>query len=192
MNEISNKVKEIIKNADAILIGAGSGLSTAAGINYAGEEFQKEFQAFIRKYGFTDLYTSSFYDFDSQEAYWAYWAKHIYFANTGREGTQLYKNIFEAVKDKDYFVVTTNVDDQFYKTGFDTNKIFRVQGSYRLNQCTMACHDKLYDNKELVDEMVKSIDENLEVPSRLVPKCPVCGEDMEPNLRKDAYFVEDE
>ena len=192
MSEISNKVKEIIKNADSILIGAGAGLSTAAGINYAGEDFKREFAPFIRKYGFTDLYTSSFYDFNSQEEYWAYWAKHIYFANTGREGEKLYKNIYEAVKDKDYFVVTTNVDDQFYKSGFDANKIFRVQGSYAFNQCTMACHDKLYSNKELVDKMVNTIDENLKVPSNLVPKCPVCGEDMEPNLRKDGYFVEDE
>ena len=187
-----NNIIEIINEADAILIGAGAGLSTASGINYAGARFQTEFKPFIEKYGFTDLYTSSFYDFNSQEEYWAYWAKHIDFANTGREGTQLYKNIFNAVKNKDYFVITTNVDDQFYKTGFDENRIFRVQGSYRLIQCTKACHNKLYDDKEIVDKMLENIDEELKVPTELVPKCPICGENMEPNLRKDANFVQDD
>ena len=117
----------LIKAADYVLIGAGSGLSTAAGIDYGGEEFRKKFKPFIEKYDFTDLYTSAFYDFDSQEEYWAYWAKHIAFANTKREGLPLYKNIYEAIKEKDYFVITTNVDDQFYKTGFDKDRIFRVQ-----------------------------------------------------------------
>lgn len=185
-------INELIKDADCVLIGAGAGLSTAAGINYSGEEFRKDFKEFIDKYNFTDLYTSSFYDFNSEEEYWAYWAKHIYFANTGREAEKLYKNIFEAVKEKEYFVVTTNVDDQFYKAGFNPDKIFRVQGSYALNQCAKACHNKLYSNKDLVDKMVKSIDSNLKVPSELVPICPKCGENMEPNLRKDAYFVEDD
>lgn len=192
MKEMLDKINELINESDSILIGAGSGLSTASGINYSGEDFKKDFKEFIEKYGFTDLYTSSFYNFESQEEYWAYWAKHIYFANIGREGTKLYKNIYELVKNKDYFVITTNVDDQFYKTGFDENKIFRVQGSYRFNQCSMGCHNKLYDNKELVKKMIKSINESLEVPKELVPYCPVCGENMEPNLRKDEYFVQDD
>lgn len=192
MNKTSDNIKELIDNADSIIIGAGAGLSTAAGINYAGEDFQKEFKPFIEKYGFTDLYTSSFYDFESQEEYWAYWAKHIHFANTGREAEILYKNIFEAVKNKNYFVITTNVDDQFYKSGFEPDKIFRVQGSYALNQCSRACHNKLYSNKELVSKMIENIDADLKVPSDLVPQCPVCGENMEPNLRKDNYFVEDD
>ena len=147
---------------------------------------------FIKKYGFTDLYTSSFYDFKTQEEYWAYWSKHIDFANTGREGTNLYKKIFELVKGKEYFVITTNVDDQFYKTGFDKDKIFRVQGSYALNQCSKGCHDKLYSNVELVNKMINSIDKDLKVPSELIPVCPVCGESMEPNLRKDGYFIQDD
>ena len=192
MNKTLDQIKKIIDEADSILIGAGSGLSTAAGINYGGEDFKKNFTPFIKKYGFSDLYTSSFYDFSTQEEYWAYWSKHIDYANTGRAGTDLYKRIYELVKDKEYFVVTTNVDDQFYKTGFDKEKIFRVQGSYRYIQCSRACHDKLYDDKEMVDKMIGSIDDNLKVPSKLVPTCPVCGENMEPNLRKDAYFVQDE
>ncbi|MBQ9267727.1 MAG: Sir2 silent information regulator family NAD-dependent deacetylase [Clostridia bacterium] len=185
-------ILQIIREADSVLIGAGSGLSTAAGIDYGGESFQREFKEFIEKYGFRDLYTSSFYDFATQEEYWAYWAKHIDFANTGREGTELYRKIYEAVKDKNYFVITTNVDDQFYKTGFDKDKIFRVQGSYRYIQCSNACHNKLYDDKDMVEEMLKNIDSDLKVPQKLVPICPVCGENMEPNLRKDGYFVEDE
>ena len=189
---MNQQIKELIDEADGIIIGAGAGLSTAAGINYAGDEFQNDFKTFIEKYGFTDLYTSSFYEFETQEEYWAYWSKHINFANTGRAGTETYRKIFEAVKDKNYFVITTNVDDQFYKTGFDTNKIFRVQGSYALIQCSKACHSKLYDDKDMVEKMLKNIDENLKVPTELVPVCPVCGETMEPNLRKDAYFVEDD
>lgn len=192
MNKTLYDIKKLIDSADCILIGAGSGLSTAAGIDYAGKRFKTEFKPFIHKYGFTDLYTSSFYEFNSQEEYWAYWAKHIDFANTGREGTEIYKNIYEDVKDKEYFVITTNVDDQFYKTGFDKNKIFRVQGSYRLIQCSQACHNKLYDDKDMVNKMLENIDKDLKVPTELVPICPVCGETMEPNLRKDAYFVQDE
>lgn len=191
MKEIFD-IKKLIDEADCILIGAGAGLSTAAGINYAGDEFKENFDDFIKKYNFTDLYTSSFYDFDTQEEYWAYWAKHIDFANTGRDATNLYKNIYEAVKNKDYFVVTTNVDDQFYKSGFSSDRIFRVQGSYALNQCVKACHNKLYPNKKLVDKMLLNIDKDLKIPTKLVPVCPKCGENMEPNLRKDAYFVEDD
>lgn len=127
-----------------------------------------------------------------QEEYWGAWVKHIDFANTGRKGTELYKKIFDLVKDKEYFVITTNVDDQFYKTGFDKDRIFRVQGSYALNQCRMGCHNKLYSNVELVNKMLKSLDNDLKVPTELVPICPVCGESMEPNLRKDGYFVQDD
>ena len=192
MSKILDNIKEIVDKSDAIIIGAGSGLSTASGIDYAGEEFKEKFAPFIKKYSFTDLYTSSFYEFKTKEEYWAYWAMHINFANTGREGTKLYKDIYNLVKEKEYFVITTNVDDQFYKTGFDENKIFRVQGSYAFLQCLNACHDKLYPSKEIVDEMIKNIDEDLKIPTTLVPKCPVCGGDMEPNLRKDSNFVEDD
>lgn len=192
MNKTLDNIQELVNNADCILIGAGAGLSSSAGIDYAGEEFKKEFAPFIKKYGFTDLYTSGFYDFRSEEEYWAYWAKHIYFADTGREGTELYKKIFDLVKNKEYFVITTNVDDQFYKTGFYKDMIFRVQGSYSLNQCSKGCHNKLYSNIELVNKMISSTDNDLKIPTELVPVCPVCGESMEPNLRKDGYFIQDD
>ena len=192
LSEKVNKIKELIKDADCLLIGAGAGLSTSAGLDYAGEEFKKEFASFIKKYHFTDLYTASFYDFETEEEKWAYFARHIKFADTGRMATPLYKNIYELVKNKPYFIITTNVDDQFEKAGFDKSKIFATQGSYSKMQCAEACHNKLYDDVELVDKMIKQTNGNLEIPSELVPICPICGEKMEVNLRKDAYFVQDD
>ncbi len=192
MKKTLNDIRKLIEQADCILIGAGAGLSTSAGINYAGEEFKKEFAPFIKKYGFTDLYTASFYEFETEEEKWAYFAKHIKFADTGRKATPLYKNIYELVKNKSYFVITTNVDDQFEKAGFEKNKIFATQGSYSKLQCSKACHNKLYDNTELVNRMIEETDCNLKIPTNLVPICPVCKERMEVNLRKDAYFVQDE
>ena len=194
MNETLNnveKIRKLIDEADYILIGAGSGLSTAAGIEYSGKRFEGNFKDFIKKYHFIDMYSSSFYDFDTEEEKWAYWSKHMYLNNIGMEGTDLYKNIFELVKNKDYFVITTNVDDQFYKVGFDKNKIFATQGSYKYIQCKNACHNKIYDASDMVKEMIKNITD-CKIPTKLVPKCPVCGGEMEVNLRKDAYFVQDE
>ena len=194
MKIISSKIdniKELINDCDCILIGAGAGLSTAAGIEYTGKRFQENFKEYIEKYHFTDMYTASFYEFNTEEEKWGYWAKHMYMNNIGMKGTKLYKQIYELVKEKEYFVITTNVDEQFYKSGFDSYKIFAVQGSYRMLQCSKACHDKLYDATELVKKMLSQTT-NLKVPTELVPKCPVCGEKMEVNLRKDAYFVQDE
>ena len=188
MKKTLNDIKKLIEQADCILIGAGAGLSTSAGIDYAGDEFKKEFAPFIKKYGFTDLYTASFYEFETEEEKWAYFAKHIKFADTGRKATPLYKNIYELVKNKSYFVITTNVDDQFEKAGF----VFATQGSYSKLQCSEACHNKLYDDTELVNRMIEETDCNLKIPTNLVPICPVCKERMDVNLRKDAYFVQDE
>lgn len=184
------KISNLINDADYILIGAGSGLSTSAGLEYTGERFTKNFSDFIKKYHFTDMYTSSFYDFNTEEEKWAYWAKHIYLNDTGVIATDLYKNILELVKDKEYFVITTNVDDQFFKAGFDKDRIFATQGSYRYIQCGKACHNDLYDDTEMVKKMIEKT-KNLKIPTELVPKCPVCGEKMDVNLRKDAYFVQD-
>lgn len=185
------QIKKLIKDSDYILIGAGAGLSTSAGINYVGEEFEKEFAPFIKKYGFTDLYTASFYEFETEEEKWAYFAKYIKFADTGRKATPLYKSIYKLVKNKPYFVITTNVDEQFEKAGFDKSKIFETQGSYSKLQCKEACHNELYNNTELVNKMIEQTNFNLKVPTNLVPVCPICKGKMEVNLRKDACFVQD-
>ncbi len=185
------KIKELIKNSNCILIGAGAGLSASAGLDYSGERFENNFAEFIKKYGFTDMYSATFYDFESQEEKWAYFAKHIYMNDVGIEATDLYKKVLKLVREKEYFVITTNVDDQFEKAGFNKEKIFATQGSYKKIQCKASCHNKLYDDSELVKEMICNTNQDLKIPSNLVPKCPVCGENMEVNLRKDAYFVQD-
>ena len=185
-----DKAKKAIDEADYIIIGAGAGLSTAAGIDYTGERFEKYFKDFIEEYGFTDMYSSGFYPFESQEEKWAYWARHV-FANRYDVGkTSVYQKLLKLVEDKEYFVLTTNVEHQFWINGFDDERIFATQGDYGLLQCEKACHDRLYPNKEQVFEWVEKT-ENFRIPSDLVPKCPVCGENMDLNLRKDSYFVED-
>ena len=186
------KIKEWINDADAIIIGAGAGLSVAAGIDYGGEKFKNDFKDFIKKYNFSDLYTSSFYPFQTEEEKWAYWSKHIYFSYYENKELELYKKLYELVKDKDYFVITTNVDGKFINNSFDKNKVFEVQGSYSKFQCSTPCHDKLYFNEKQVMKMLDNIDEDLKIPSKLVPKCPVCHKNMSVNLRSDDTFVEDD
>ena len=190
LNNIEN-IKKLIDKSEYVLIGGGAGLSASAGILYSGKRFEDNFKDFIEKYHFTDMYTSGFYDFETQEEKWAYWAKHMYINDIGMKATDLYKEILELVKNKKYFVITTNVDDQFYKAGFDKNRIFATQGSYAYIQCSYACHNKIYNATDMVKEMVENI-RDCKIPSELVPKCPVCGENMEVNLRKDAYFVQDD
>ncbi len=185
-----DKAKKAIDEADYIIIGAGAGLSTAAGIDYGGKRHEKYFKDFIDEYGFTDMYSSSFYKFKTPEEQWAYWARHI-FANRFDVGkTDVYTKLLKLVEDKQYFVITTNVEHQFWINGFEDERIFAVQGDYGLLQCSKGCHDKLYPNEDLV---MKCLDktENCRVPSELVPYCPVCGEEMDVNLRKDNHFVED-
>lgn len=184
------KAKQMIKNADYILIGAGAGLSTAAGLEYSGESFEKNFREFIEKYNLSDLYSASFYPFRKQEEKWAFWAKLIKL-NRFNNPLKLYQELLALVKNKKYFVITTNVDGQFEIAGFEKEKLFAVQGDYSLLQCENACHDKLYDNKEMVEEWLDNT-ENCEIPKELVPKCPVCSKNMEMNLRKDANFMQDE
>ena len=185
-----DKAKKAIDEADYIVIGAGAGLSTAAGIEYAGERFEKYFKDFIGEYGFTDMYSSGFYPFESQEEKWAYWARHV-FANRYDVGkTDVYQKLLKLVEDKEYFVLTTNVEHQFWINGFDDERIFATQGDYGLLQCEKGCHDKLYPNENQVFEWVEKT-ENFRIPTDLVPKCPVCGGEMDLNLRKDNFFVED-
>lgn len=186
-----HKAESAIAEADAFLIGAGAGLSTAAGIHYDGPDFEKAFADMIARYGFTDLYTSSFYPFQSEEEKWAYWSRHIDYARFTPEGKPLYRHLFELVQGKEYFVITTNVDGQFIKAGFEPDKVFEVQGDYGLIQCATACHPKRYSNESLVKQMVAE-QKDCRIPSALVPRCPVCGGPMEINVRKDQYFVEDD
>lgn len=184
------KAKQVIKNADYILIGAGAGLSTAAGLEYSGESFKKNYKEFIEKYNFTDLYTATFYPFKTQEEKWAFWAKMIKL-NRFNKPLKLYKELLYLVKDKEYFVLTTNADAQFEIAGFEKDKIFATQGDYSLLQCEDGCHNKLYNNKEMVEEWLE-LTEDCEIPEDAVPKCPVCGKNMDMNLRKDGNFVQDE
>ena len=184
-----SKIRQMIDEADAILIGAGAGLSASAGISYGRDEFQKEFPELVEKYQMTDMYSSSFYHFQTEEEKWSYWAKHID-SIYNHPVTSCYQNLFNLCKDKNYFVITTNVDGQFLKAGFDPNKVFEIQGTLSKIQCSVACHNQLYDDLDLVKKMQKK-ELNCKVPPELVPYCPNCGKTMEVNLRKDQYFVED-
>ncbi|MGS0934581.1 MULTISPECIES: SIR2 family NAD-dependent protein deacylase [Bacillus] len=185
------KAKKLIFNAESIVIGGGAGLSAAAGIDYGGKRFISNFATFIEKYGLTDMYSAGFYPFPTQEERWAYWAKHIYVNRFELDSTNLYKDLYELVQDKNYFVITTNVDSQFEKAGIPSEKIFEVQGNYGYLQCTKGCHDKVYDNESLIKKMIEQA-VDCKVPSELVPKCPVCGGKMDPHLRINQFFVQDE
>lgn len=182
--------KTVLQAANAIVIGAGAGLSDAAGIRYSGNRFRDNFQDFIEKYGMTDMYTAGFYPFQTQEAKWAYWARHIHLNRYAAPVGQVYAQLLELVRDKPYFVITTNVDAQFYRAGFDPARIWAVQGDYGKLQCAKGCHDQRYDNRELVQAMLEQT-ELCSIPGDLVPKCPVCGGEMEVSIRKDMYFVQD-
>ncbi len=184
------KVRDLLKEADYVLIGAGAGLSTAAGMEYSGESFEKNYREFIDKYYFDNLYSASFYDFKTQEEKWAFFAKMIKLNRYNDKPLQLYQELYELVCSKDYFVLSTNVDGQFYNSGFDAERVFEIQGDYCFLQCENACHDKLYYNKELVEKWIQNT-KDCRVPSDLVMKCPVCGGNMDMNLRKDANFVQD-
>ena len=186
-----DRLKKEIQTADAIVIGAGAGLSTAAGFTYSGERLQEYFGDFVEKYGFRDMYSGGFYPFPTPEEQWAYWSRYIYINRYMDVDNGTYKRLFELVKDKDYFVLTTNVDHQFQKAGFDKHRLFYTQGDYGLWQCSEPCHQNTYDNEETVRAMFEQ-QKNMRVPSEFVPKCPVCGKPMSMNLRADDTFVEDD
>jgi len=182
-------LKQQIAEADHIIIGAGSGLSSAAGIDYARVDFHREFKDWISRYGITDLYSSSFYPFRTEEERWAYWAKHIWFARYQPEAKPLYKQLLELVKGKDYFVITTNVDGQFQKAGFDTARIFAAQGDYALFQPASGYPQETYDNREWVMKALPAI-KDCRIPTELIPTTPD-GHPVAMNLRCDDTFVED-
>lgn len=203
------RLRNAIDEADTVIIGAGAGLSTSAGFIYTGERLTKYFGDFVSKYGFKDMYTGGFVVMNCPpEELWAYWSRYIFINRYMNPPKPVYEKLLELVKDKDYFVLTTNVDHCFQKAGFDKQRLFYTQGDYGLWQCGKPCHQATYDNKETVVKMLNAqgfvIDKNgslelpegvtpkMRIPSELVPKCPVCGEPMSMNLRADHTFVEDE
>ena len=190
MTEKIEKLKQVLSEAKIVVIGAGSGLSTSAGFTYSGERFEKYFSDFAVKYGFHDMYSGGFTPFESLEEHWAYWSRYIMINRYMDPPKPVYKDLFSLVKDKDYFVITTNVDHCFQKAGFDKNRLFYTQGDYGLFQCSEPCHEETYDNEKQIRAMWEFRDE-MKVPTELVPRCPVCGKPMSMNLRADHTFVTD-
>lgn len=190
-NEKIKLAKKWLSDADFVLIGAGAGLSSAAGFEYSGKAMTDNFQDFVDKYGFKDMYSAGFYPFETSEEKWAYWSRYVYINRYKSKANLLYKELFELIKNKDYFVITTNVDHQFQLAGFDKNRMFYTQGDYGLFQCSTPCHNKTYDNEELILKMVNE-QKDCKVPTKLIPHCPVCGREMEMNLRADDKFVQDD
>ena len=185
------RLKAALDDADAVIIGAGAGLSASAGFSYSGERFYRYFADFAEKYGIRDMYSGGFYPFPSAEEFWAWWSRQVYFNRYAVDAGKPYTDLLKLVGDKNYFVLTTNVDHQFRLAGFDKERLFYTQGDYGLFQCSVPCHPKTYDNEEAVTEMVAR-QENMRIPAELIPKCPVCGKPMSMNLRCDDTFVEDE
>ena len=188
-NEIK-KLKKAIEEADAIVIGAGAGLSTSAGFVYNGERFEKHFSEFGKKYGFKDMYSGVFYPYETPEEMWAYWSRFIFVNRFLDAPKPVYENLLSLVKDKDYFVITTNVDHCFQKAGFDKKRLFYTQGDYGLFQCSEPCSDDTYENEEMIRNMVEK-QKDMKIPTDLIPKCPKCGKPLTMNLRSDDKFVED-
>lgn len=202
------KLKNKLNEVEAVIIGAGAGLSTSAGFTYSGERFRKYFSDFADKYGFQDMYSDGFYSYSTLEEYWAYWSRYIYVNRYMDAPKPVYNQLYEIIKNKDYFVLTTNVDHCFQKAGFSKKRLFYTQGDYGLFQCSEPYHDTTYDNEEVIRNMVKSqgyvMEENgllklskqavpkMVIPSEQIPYCPKCGKPMSMNLRADNTFVEDE
>lgn len=189
-SEQINKLKKELETADAIVIGAGAGMSASAGFAYDGERFKRYFSDFEAKYGFHDMYSGGFYPYETLEEYWAWWSRHIWINRYDIGVGKPYADLLELIKDKDYFVLTTNVDHQFQLAGFNKKRLFYTQGDYGLWQCSKACHDQTYDNEDAVRIMVAE-QKNMKIPTNRIPKCPVCGAPMTMNLRCDDQFVQD-
>ncbi len=186
-----HKLKNALQNADAVVIGAGAGLSTSAGFVYNGDRFQKYFSEYEKKYGFHDMYSGGFYPYDTPEEMWAYWSRFIFVNRYMDAPLPVYDQLLELVKDKDYFVLTTNVDHCFQKAGFDQKRLFYTQGDYGLFQCSEPCQNVTYDNQERIQAMVEQQTDG-RIPTELIPTCPNCGKPLTMNLRSDNHFVEDE
>ena len=185
------RLQNALYSADAVVIGAGAGLSAAAGFDYGGERFYKYFSDFEEKYGIHDMYSGGFYPYESAEEYWAWWSRHILINRYDCPVGNVYKNLLSLIEGKDYFVLTTNVDHQFQRAGFDKKRLFYTQGDYGLFQCGTPCRMETFDNENTVREMVER-QKNMKIPHELVPVCPHCGAPLTVNLRCDNKFVEDE
>jgi len=186
-----DRLNKALNQADAVLIGAGAGLSTAAGLTYSGERFERYFADFAQKYGIRDMYFGGFYPFPTAEETWAWWSRQIFVNRYDVSAGKPYLDLLRLIHNKDYFVLTTNVDHQFQLAGFDKKRLFYTQGDYGLWQCSKACHNKTYDNEQAVRQMVRE-QRDMKIPTELVPRCPVCGALMTMNLRCDDLFVQDE
>ena len=186
-----DRLKDALESADAVVIGAGAGLSTSAGFVYAGERFKNYFADFEEKYGFHDMYSGGFYPYDTREEHWAYWSRYIYVNRYVDAPKPVYSKLLDLVKDKDYFVITTNVDHCFQKAGFDKKRLFYTQGDYGLFQCSEPCCQETFENEDVIRRMMEQ-QEDMRIPSELIPVCPYCGKPMTMNLRSDNRFVEDE
>lgn len=185
-----DRLRDALQTCDCVIVGAGAGLSAAAGYTYGGERFRQYFSDFQKKYGFDNMYAGGFTRFASPEEEWAYWSRNIYINRYLPPPKPLYEMLLRLVRDKDYFVLTTNVDHCFQRAGFDKKRLFYTQGDYGLWQCSVPCHDKTYDNESTVRKMMET-QSHMRVPTELVPYCPVCGKPMCMNLRADDTFVED-
>lgn len=184
------RLYKALEQSDAILIGAGAGLSTSAGFVYDGESFQKYFSDFEEKYGFHDMYSGGFYPYPTQEEHWAYWSRYIWVNRYMDAPKTAYRDLLELVKGKDYFVLTTNVDHCFQKAGFDKKRLFYTQGDYGLFQCSEPCCQETWENESAVKDMMEW-QENMRIPTELIPRCPRCGKPLTMNLRADDKFVQD-
>lgn len=186
-----DRLREALDRADAVIIGAGAGLSTSAGFVYDGERFQEHFGDFEAKYGFHDMYSGGFYPYSTPEEHWAYWSRYIWVNRYMDAPKPVYQDLLALVAGKDYFVLTTNVDHCFQKAGFDKSRLFYTQGDYGLFQCSDPCCQETWDNEEQIRRMVEE-QRDRKVPTELIPHCPKCGKPMTMNLRADDKFVEDE
>ena len=189
-SEPIERLKASLRDCDAVVVGAGAGLSTAAGFTYSGERFEEYFSDFEKEYGFHDMYSGGFYPFATPEEHWAYWSRYIYINRYMDAPKLVYDDLLKLVRDKDYFVITTNVDHCFQKIGFDKKRLFYTQGDYGLFQCSEPCCQETFDNEIVILEMVKR-QENMKIPTELLPVCPHCGKPLTMNLRSDDKFVED-
>lgn len=185
------RLSAALESADAIIVGAGAGLSTAAGYTYSGERFDRLFGDFAARYGFSDMYTGGFWPYDTFEEYWAFWSRYVMCNRFEPAPKPVYEQLLELVRGRDYFVLTTNVDHCFQRAGFDKHRLFYTQGDYGLFQCSRPCCQETWDNEKTIRAMTEQ-QRDLRVPSELVPHCPHCGAPAAMNLRSDETFVEDE